>query len=77
MGGVFLETRESFSEGEEILLTLSMAHYSKPFKITGEIVRSTPRGIGVKFKIVSQVQLSQVQQGLIQNLVKQVEKFKK
>ena len=72
MGGVFMETRESFSEGEEILLTLSMAHYLKPFKIAGEIVWSTPRGIGVKFKI-----MSQVQQELIQNLVKQVEKFKK
>lgn len=72
VGGVFMETREPFSQGEAILLTLSMAHYSKPFKITGEIVRLTPEGVGVKFKT-----MSQVQEELIQNLVKQVEKFKK
>jgi hypothetical protein len=28
----------------------------KPFKITGEIIRILPSGIGVKFKIESQVQ---------------------
>jgi hypothetical protein len=30
--------------------------YQKPFKINGEIVRVSPDGIGVKFKIESQVQ---------------------
>lgn len=71
LGGVFIETSESFSEGEEIAMTLSFSHHSKPFKITGEIVRSTPNGIGVQFKT-----MSQIQQELIQNIVKQVAKFK-
>lgn len=72
LGGVFIETSESFSEGEEITMTLSFSHHLKPFKITGIIVRSTPNGIGVQFKT-----MSQVQQELIQNIVKQVAKFKK
>lgn len=71
-GGVFIETSESFSQGEEITLTISFSHYSKPFKITGEIVRIAPSGIGVKFKTVSQVQ-----EELVQDLVNKVGEFKK
>ncbi len=71
-GGVFIETGETFSQGEEITLTISFSHYSKPFKITGEIVRVAPSGIGVKFKTVSQIQKE-----LVQNLVKKVGEFKK
>jgi len=71
-GGVFIETNEAFSQGEEITLTISFSHYSKPFKITGEIVRVAPSGIGVKFKTVSQIQKE-----LVQNLVKKVGEFKK
>lgn len=71
-GGVFIETKESFSLGEDITLTISFSHYSKPFKIAGEIVRIAPSGIGVKFKTISQIQ-----EELVQNLVKQVGKFKK
>jgi Tfp pilus assembly protein PilZ len=71
-GGVFIETSESFLQGEDITLTISFSHYSKPFKIIGEIVRITPSGIGVKFKTVSQVQ-----EELVQDLVEKVGKFKK
>jgi Tfp pilus assembly protein PilZ/uncharacterized Zn finger protein (UPF0148 family) len=71
-GGLYLETSESFDEGEEIAMTISFSHHSKPFKITGEIVRTTPQGIGVQFKT-----MSQIQEELIQNIVKQVQKFKK
>jgi len=70
-GGVFIETAESPPEGEEISMTLSFSHHSKPFKITGEVVRATPNGIGVQFRT-----MSQVQEELIQNIVKQVAKFK-
>ena len=70
--GLYLETSESFDEGEVIAMTISFAHHSKPFKITGEIVRTTPQGIGVQFKT-----MSQIQEELIQNIVEQVKKFKK
>ena len=72
LGGVFIETRESFSEGEEVSLTLSFGHHSKPFRITAEIVRLIPEGIGVQFKIKSQIQ-----EELIQNILKELKKIKK
>jgi len=70
LGGVFIETTESPPEGEDISMTLSFSHHSKPFKITGEVMRTTPQGIGVQFKT-----MGQVQQELIQNIVQQVAKF--
>ena len=71
-GGVFIETNENFSEGDEIRLTLSLAHFFKPFKINGEIVRCGEKGIGVRFK-----KESQVQEELIKGLVAKVNEFKK
>jgi Tfp pilus assembly protein PilZ len=53
-GGVFIETRRRFSVGEEILMSLFFPNRSQRL-ITGEIVRMTPDGIGVKFKRNSQI----------------------
>ena len=72
MGGVFIESVDALTEGAEVTLTLSFAHHSKPFRISGDVVRSSPRGFGVQFK-----PLGQVQKELVQNLVEQVAKFKK
>jgi Tfp pilus assembly protein PilZ len=49
-GGVFVETESSFSIGEEIKMSIQLPNRSKPLEVIGEIVRSNPRGIGVKFK---------------------------
>ena len=49
-GGLFIETTTPFSIGRELTLTFSSTYYDKPIKITGEIVRTTPEGIGVRFK---------------------------
>ena len=54
--GVFIKTSQSFSEGQTILMTFMSPDNQQPFKINGEIVRFMPDGIGVKFKIESQVQ---------------------
>jgi len=54
--GVFIEARGGFSVGDELLLTISYSDEVKPFKITGEVVRIAPGGIGVRFKKFSQVQ---------------------
>lgn len=51
--GVFIKTTETFSEGQETLMTFMSPDYQKPFKIKGEIVRLHPDGVGVKFKIES------------------------
>jgi Tfp pilus assembly protein PilZ len=55
-GGVFIETAETFSEGRKILMTFMPPDHQRPFKISGEIIRIDPDGIGVTFKIKSQVQ---------------------
>ena len=52
---MFIETSESFSVGQELLMTFSFPDREDSFKISGEISRITPDGIGVKFKYQSQV----------------------
>lgn len=53
--GVFIKTSQTFSEGQTILMTFMSPDNQQPFKINGEIVRVMPDGIGVRFKIESQV----------------------
>jgi len=55
-GGVFIETHMPFSVGQQVSLSFPLPDYQKHVKITGEIVRSSPEGIGVKFKMVNQDQ---------------------
>ncbi|MFC1828686.1 PilZ domain-containing protein [Thermodesulfobacteriota bacterium] len=71
-GGVFIEGAQPFGLGEVITMTLSLSHHVKPFKVTGEIVRTSDQGVGVEFK-----ELTQVQQEMVQGVVQKVEKFKK
>jgi Tfp pilus assembly protein PilZ len=66
-GGVFIKTRESFSIGEEIVLSMSLSGQGNAFKIPAEVVRNAPDGIGVKFKMTSQVQ-----QAIIESLLEDV-----
>lgn len=54
--GVFIKTSQKFSTGQIIRMIFMSRDNQKPFKINGEIVRVSPDGIGVKFKIESQVQ---------------------
>jgi Tfp pilus assembly protein PilZ len=57
-GGLFINTSNKFSEGQDIIMTFVSPDYQKPFKMHGEIIRIHSDGIGVKFKIESQVQES-------------------
>jgi Tfp pilus assembly protein PilZ len=50
-GGVFIETPEHFSVGQRVSLTFSLPSYSRVIKIAGEIIRTTPNGIGIEFKV--------------------------
>ena len=47
--GVFIETREPFTVGEEILLNFTPSRNADPVKVRGKVVRVTDAGIGVKF----------------------------
>jgi uncharacterized protein (TIGR02266 family) len=53
-GGVFIETSIPFSVGQELSLTFALPNCEKHIKITGEVVRITPQGIGVKFRMLKQ-----------------------
>ena len=70
--GAFIETRESFSVGDQILLTISYSNEQRPFKIEGEVARIDPKGLGIKFKKVSQVQ-----EELINSIIEKKAKSKK
>ena len=54
--GVFIKTSQTFSVGQPILMTFMSPDNQKPFRINGEIKHTHEDGIGVKFKIKSQVQ---------------------
>jgi len=61
-GGLFIETSRPFTIGEDITLSFPLPiKYSRHFKITGKIVRTTEKGVGVKFKMndLNQGQLPQ------------------
>ena len=49
--GVFIRTSRDFSIGQEIAMTITFPVPVEPLKVTGEIVRTSSMGIGVKFKI--------------------------
>ena len=50
VGGVFIQTGESISVGQEILTIIPIPNSPKSVRIKGSVVRNTPNGIGVKFK---------------------------
>jgi hypothetical protein len=54
--GLFFKPSHTFSVGQTIQITFMSPDNQKPFKINGEIVRVSTDGVGVKFKIESQVQ---------------------
>ena len=54
--GLFIKTSHKFSAGQTIVMTFISPDQQRPFKINGEIIRVHTEGIGVKFKIESQVQ---------------------
>lgn len=50
--GVFIRTKEPVSVGEDITMTIPpQTGSNSSIKIIGEVVRTTPKGIGVKFKM--------------------------
>jgi Tfp pilus assembly protein PilZ len=55
-GGAFIETHMPLSVGQEVSLSFPLPNYQKYIRIAGEVVRISPQGIGVKFKMVTQDQ---------------------
>ena len=65
--GLFIETKRSLNVGEELVLSFNKEGYDRPFKIKGEIVRSTREGLGVEFKEVMPY-ISQMLGALVERL---------
>jgi Tfp pilus assembly protein PilZ len=65
--GVFIETGETFIEGQELLMTFSFPDMEDSLKIDGEITRITSEGIGVRFNYQSQIQRDVVE-GLVEKM---------
>mgnify|MGYP001066964548 CR=1 FL=1 len=55
-GGVFIQTHMPFTVGQEVSLTFPLPNYQRHVKVIGEVVRSTPQGVGVKFKMADKDQ---------------------
>lgn len=49
--GAFIKTSRPLLTGQEIAMTFLFPRTQKPIMATGEIVRVSYRGVGVKFKI--------------------------
>ena len=49
--GLFIETRVPFFVGERVSLAFMPPNYQKPIKITGEVVRTSSQGVGLKCKL--------------------------
>ena len=49
IGGVFIETNEIFTLGQEMVLNFALSHDQKPLRLSGTISWGSPRGFGVKF----------------------------
>jgi Tfp pilus assembly protein PilZ len=55
-GGVFIQTPVSFRIGQELSLTFTLPKSQRHIRVSGEVVRTSPQGIGVKFKIAREQQ---------------------
>jgi uncharacterized protein (TIGR02266 family) len=55
-GGVFIETRMPFAVGQQVTLSFPLPNQKNYIRITGQVVRTSPQGIGVKFTVVDQEQ---------------------
>ena len=54
--GLLIKPSQTFSVGQTVSMTFISPNNQKPFKMDGEIVHTNNDGVGVKFKIESQVQ---------------------
>ncbi len=66
IGGVFIETQEAFSIGQEIDLYLTSPINQVSCMVTGKVARRDKNGIGIKFE-----NLTRRQQGIIMSLMEQ------
>jgi len=69
-GGVFIETREPLTIGEQISMTFAMPNTQNHFKVSGKIVRLANDGVGIRFDN----KLSIYQEEIIRKLINDKER---
>jgi Tfp pilus assembly protein PilZ len=55
LGGVFILSRGAFSLGQSLSVAFSPTDVEKTVWITGDVMRVTPEGVGVRFRSMNQV----------------------
>jgi len=60
LGGVFMLSRGAFSLGQSLSVSFSTANFEKTVWITGDVMRVTPQGIGVRFRSMNEIQKTAV-----------------
>ena len=60
LGGVFMLSRGAFSLGQSLSVSFSTANFEKTVWITGDVMRVTPEGIGVRFRSMNEIQKTAV-----------------
>ena len=60
LGGVFMLSRGAFSLGQSLSVSFSTANFEKTVWITGDVMRVTPQGIGVRFRSMKEIQKTAV-----------------
>lgn len=60
LGGVFILGRGPFSLGQSLAFAFSPPNFEKSVWITGDVMRVTPEGVGVKFRSMNQIQKTAV-----------------
>jgi len=51
--GVFIESNDRFPVGQKIAISFKLPNHDQAFELDGRIARSSPRGIGVKYRNLS------------------------
>lgn len=69
--GLFMQTTSNLAAGDVIYLRINFSEDSKPFQIPAEVIRTTSKGVGLKFRFKSHVQ-----QTIITSLINRIEKMK-
>jgi len=50
--GAMIQSDRPLEVGEEIAMTIALPNKRQPLRVTGEVFRRGPEGIGVKFKVI-------------------------
>jgi len=60
LGGTFILTRRAFSLGKNLSVSFFPSLFDKTVWITGDVVRVTPEGFGVRFTSIDEIQKAAV-----------------